>query len=380
MTDPAVKRLLIVVPVYASYRAFLKGLAAWLTKRGWEVHVATNTWGAQVEEDVAELHQIDMPRGASPVQLLRASRALTSLIREIQPSVVHAHFSVGMLCLALASRVKGVRYLGTFQGMRFPLAMGLSRLLFKLVECFSIIRLDQSWVLTADDYDAVPCFVRKKLVIQEGYGFGCDIQHFDPARFSESDNSKLRSELGIPDDDFIFIFVGRLTAFKGFPLALEAFQQLREEREDVHFIVVGEPDPQHPLGLPDINSIEGVHHVGWQDDPALHLAIADAMVFPSEREGMPVCVMEAISVGLPVVGCDCRGGRELVLNEVSGLLAGRNVDSIATAMERLVVDSKLREKLVEGGVQLRYGLDRHKFYRTVEQSLALVSVSDEKRD
>ena len=367
------KRLLIVVPIYGSYRAFLKGLAAWLVTRGWEVHVATNTSGAQLEVDVACLHHIAMPRGANPLQLIRASRSLTKLIQQIQPSGVHTHFSVGMLCLALARRIKGVRYLGTFQGMRFPLAVGASRWFFKLVECFSILRLDQSWVLTADDYEAVPRCIRRKLAIQEGYGFGCDIEHFDPARFSDDGNSKLRSELGIPDDDFIFIFVGRLTAFKGFPLALEAFQQLRKERKYVHFLIVGEPDSVHPLELPELNTIEGVHHVGWQEDPAPYLTSSDFMVFPSEREGMPVCVMEAISVGLPVVGCDCRGMRELAVHEVTGLIAERDVDSITAAMERLVLEPKLRAAIRMDATQCRDSLNRRNFYRVVEQSLSVVN-------
>lgn len=367
------KRLLILVPVYASYRAFLRGLAAWLVERGWEVHVATNTEGFQVEEDAATIHHLSIPRGANPFQLLKAGRALTRLIRDIQPTLVHAHFSVGMLCLALASRISGIRYLGTFQGMRFPLASGASKWLFQWVECFSILRLDQSWVLTADDFDAVPAFVRKKLAIQEGYGFGCDIEHFDRARFSEADNLELRRNLGIPDGDFIFIFVGRLTAFKGFPLALEAFQNLRKERQNVHFLVVGEMDPQHPLNLPELATIEGVHHVGWQDDPAPYLAMAAAMVFPSEREGMPVCVMEAMAMGVPVVTTNSRGCRELVINENSGLIVERCADSVRLAMERIVSKPDLCHTLYLNALSMREHLDRRQFYKAIEKALSPIN-------
>lgn len=357
------KRLLIVVPVYGSYRAFLKGLAAWLTARGWEVHVATNLTGAKVEADVATLHYIAMPRGANPFQLFRAGRSLTRLIHEVQPSVVHAHFSVGMLCLALASRVKDVRYLGTFQGMRFPLARGVERWIFKYVECFSILRLDQSCVLTADDFDAVPKKIRKKLAIQDGYGFGCDIQHFDPVRFSDLDKSRLRAELGIPKKACVFIFVGRLTVFKGFHLALEAFQQLRQERDDVHFLVVGEVDPQHPLDLPDLNSIEGVHHVGWQDDPAPYLSISNTMVFPSEREGMPVCVMEALSMGVNAIAVPSRGCRELVELCTSAVVVERNVDSILTALS--AVDKTAMSHSIS--METRGLLDQRRYYRLLDQ-------------
>ena len=269
--------------------------------------MATNLTGAAVEVDVASFHHIDMPRGMDALKLFKAGRVLTNLIRSNKPTVVHAHFSVGALCLASATRVKGVRYFGTFQGMRFPLATGLSKWIFKIAECFSVLRLDQSWVLTADDYDAVPNFIRRKLSVQAGYGFGCDIESFDPARFSDLDRSALRSELGIGIEDFVFIFVGRLTKFKGFPLALEAFQQLRQERSDVRFLVVGEFDTQHPIDLPNLNLIPGVHHVGWQNDAAGYLAISNIMVFPSEREGMPVCMMEAIAMGLPVITSEARG-------------------------------------------------------------------------
>ena len=362
------KCLLIVVPIYASYRVFLKGLAAWLVDCDWEVHVATNLAGWKVESDVATLHNIAMPRGANPLKLLQAGRSLTKLIQQTQPTVVHAHFSVGMLVLALASRVKGVRTLGTFQGMRFPLANWYERWLFKLVECSTILRLDQSWVLTADDYRAVPKFVKKKLEIQEGYGFGCDIEHFDSKRFSCVENVKLRADLGISKDAVVFIFVGRLTAFKGFPLVLEAFQQLRAERKDVNFLVVGEPDPQHSLNLPNLNELEGVHHTGGQNDPAPYLAIADAMVFPSEREGMPVCVMEALAFGLPVIGCSQRGVRELITHEVTGLIVSRNVDSIKSAMFSVVVDPSSLKKFAAEALKLRVQLDCKHFYHTVERS------------
>lgn len=364
------KRILIVVPVYASYRAFLKGLAAWLVERGWEVHVATNTEGFQLENDAATVHQLSSPRGANPLQLFKAGRALTRLIREIQPTVVHAHFSVGMFCLALTSRIKGVRYLGTFQGMRFPLASGVSRWLFKWVECFSILRLDQSWVLTADDFEAVPDFVQKKLAIQEGYGFGCEIEHFDPARFPEDDRLELRRNLGIPAGDFIFIFVGRLTAFKGFPLALEAFQNLRKEHQDVHFLVVGEMDSQHPLNLPELNIIEGVHHVGWQDDPVPYLAMADAMVFPSEREGLPVCVMEAMAMGVPVLALQARGSEQLIERFGGSLIAapeGRKVEGLEPLLSREMLAIINGNKSVLVDASCRQDLDRKLFIEQMER-------------
>ena len=358
-------KLLLVVPIYGSYCAFLKGAAAWFSTRGWEVHVATNLGGKKVGKDVAIIHHVDIPRGANPLKLWRAGRALTVLIRLIQPSVVHAHFSVGMLVLALACRVKGVRRLGTFQGMRFPLANSYIRLIFMAVETFAILRLDQSWVLTSDDYDAVPVWARAKLAIQDGYGFGCDLEQYDPQRFTDSYKSQLRAKLGIPEDAFVFIFIGRLTAFKGFPLALRSFQLLQRDHNDVHFLVVGEPDSQHPLEIPDLNMLAGVHSVGWQDDPASYLAISNAMVFLSSREGMPVCVMEALSMGVFVIANDARGAGQLLRAfEVGRLLEVANHTAVSVVKDVLFEAIAANQSRYDSS-KYRGQLSRQFFYETV---------------
>jgi glycosyltransferase involved in cell wall biosynthesis len=361
----AIKRLLIVVPIYASYRSFLKGLATWLVDRDWEVHVATNLTGANEESDVATLHDIAIPRGANPLKLFQAGRSLTKLIQQIQPTVVHAHFSVGVLCLALANRVKGARRLGTFQGMRFPMATSFSRYFFMLVECFSILRLDKSWVLTADDYMLTPKFVQKKLAVQEGFGFGCEIQHFNIARFNDADRHYIRQQLGIQKSDIVFIFVGRLTAFKGFDLSLEAFLKLRSSRPDVKFIVLGEPDPIHPIDIQNICSIAGVNYLGWCHDPAPYLGISDAMVFPSEREGMPVCVMEAISMGVPVIGCDKRGTRELIKHEINGFITSRCIDGLLKSMKALLAKPEIKQSTTRWAKEKRDDFSRINFFHTI---------------
>jgi glycosyltransferase involved in cell wall biosynthesis len=362
-----VNKILISIPIYGSYCVFLKGLAVYLHERGWEVHVATNLSGSNVKKDVAFFHNVPMPRGAKPHKLLQASRDLTQIIKDIKPSVVHAHFSVGVLVLALAKRVPGIRYFGTFQGMRFPMDTGLMHLVYKLLECFSIIRLDKIWVLTEDDFKSVPNFLQRKLAVQKGYGFGCDIDHFDPACFTDEDKIRKRNEIGIQHNEFVFIFIGRLTAFKGFDLALQAFLRLRELRSDVHFIVVGETDSVHPLDLPDLKQLEGVHAVGWQSDLAPYLAIADAMVFPSEREGMPVCIMEALAMGVPVITTHARGCDSLVEDGRTGWKVTRDVDSIFAAMRsstkyQLAVIGEARE-------EIRKCYARQHFYRIVEETL-----------
>lgn len=359
-------RLLIVVPIYGSYRAFLRGATAKLIEQGWEVHVASNMNGVGVHIDEAKLHHVPIPRGGSLMQLWQSARSLRQLIRLLNPKVVHAHFTVGMLVTALASPVPGVCCIGTFQGLRFPLARGMSKLIFKMAECFSIWRLDRSWVLTADDYKAVPEPLRNKLRIQSGYGFGCDVSHYSVARFPAEERFKQRKTVGICVDDFVFIFVGRLTAFKGYPLVLEAFDRLCSVRSDVSLVIVGEQDPLHPVGLINRSSNDKVYHLGWKDDPAPMLLMADAMVFPSAREGVPVCVMEALSMELPVILSDSRGCRELAkLTRSNLVLHELSSGAVFEKMLEILPQAKPRTEYFR---DVRQKIDRKHFYEHLLES------------
>ncbi|WP_309381831.1 glycosyltransferase [Cerasicoccus frondis] len=363
--------ILLIVPVYRSYTAFLNGMAHRLADRGWRVHVATDAQGVEVVGECGvDVHSICMPRGANPIMILQASRALEKLIQQLKPDVVHAHFSISLLVLALTRRQPGIRYFGTFQGMRFPPVTGLSRFLYKCIECFSIYRLDLSWVLTKDDYRAVPSWLKARVQVQSGYGFGCDIDRFDYSRFNFEDRLSLREGVGITNDAFVFIFLGRFTEFKGFALVIDAFVQLRRKYKNVELLVVGEVDELHPLseGVPMI--LEGMHICGWQEDPAAYMAIANCMVFPSNREGMPVCVMEAIAMGLPVITSDARGCRDLAEDFVGVVAVERTVASVISAMEHRLLqwDGDIMQERVVSRAE-RYKIDRQRFYEAVDTEL-----------
>ena len=83
--------------------------------------------------------------------------------------------------------------------------------------------------------------------------------------------------------------------------------------------------------------------LGYRDDVAAVLAAADIFVLPSYFEAMPMSVIEAMQVGLPVVASDIRGPREQVVPGVTGLLVPpRQVAPLAEALGRLVADAGLR--------------------------------------
>ena len=132
-----------------------------------------------------------------------------------------------------------------------------------------------------------------------------------------SESTKLLEDTGIKVDDVKFIFIGRLVAFKGFHLVVRGFLQTHAINDKIKLLVCGEFDDLHESGLnPDeivrFSDHEGISYIGWTNTVERYLGISDAVVFPSEREGVPVNLMEALSMGAPVVTCDSRGCRDVM--------------------------------------------------------------------
>jgi len=203
--------------------------------------------------------------------------------------------------------------------------------------------------------------------VQEGFGFGCDLSKFDANRFTQPQISTNRSELGLNENDIVFIFIGRLVAFKGFHLAVRAFFRAHSSKKNIRFLVCGEFDSIHSSGLTDneiaeFKAHDGVINIGWTDKVDHFLSIADAVVFPSEREGVPVNLMEALSMGVPVITCNSRGCREVIEGSEGGiLLENRDVDSIVGAMLDIIENPSKRKQLSSSALAYRGNFDRQKF-------------------
>ena len=204
------------------------------------------------------------------------------------------------------SAIRGASIITRTSGLACTLARGKARLAAWCGERLAMARLDEMWVLTDDDFEVIRNWDSSKARIQDAPGFGCRLDRFDSGSYSESGRAERCLELGISENDCVLVFVGRLAAFKGFDRTVRAFNALCDRGVSVRLLVLGTFDDLHPSGLSEteveaLKTSSSVIMAGWQADVADWLSIADLCVFPSEREGMPVCLMEALSMGVPVI-------------------------------------------------------------------------------
>lgn len=142
---------------------------------------------------------------------------------------------------------------------------------------------------------------------------------------------------------FRLLFVGRLSPQKNLPRLLKAVSQVRS---DVELTVVGSGTSQPIVeGLIAELGLDNVRLVGEQHGAELveHYHRADALVLTSDREGMPLVLLEAMATGLPVIATDVDGVRSTLGD--AGLLVPPDPGAIARAIDRLSGDDALREDL-----------------------------------
>ena len=136
------------------------------------------------------------------------------------------------------------------------------------------------------------------------------------AAAAQGSRAEVRREWGVADEDRVVLVLGRLSPEKGQDVALEAFAGLGrgEERNRIRLVLVGDGAAREALETrarrPDLAG--RVHFAGWRDDPWRCLGAADVFLLPSRREGLPLALLEAMAVGLPIVATDVGAVREVI--------------------------------------------------------------------
>ena len=368
-------RLLLVVPTLSSYEAFLSDFAEAAMAAGHEVHAATQLAlldGRSVDahpsfKSGVQLHRISMARGANPIAALKAAKELRGLVSQIQPDWIQAHFSAAALVCALAKTRSWPFTSCVIQGLACTLARGKARLAAWCGERLAMARLDEMWVLTDDDFDVIRGWDSNKARLQKAPGFGCRLDRFNRQHYSAEWRSERRAELAIQANECVLIYVGRLAAFKGFDKVVKAYHDLSGRGIPVRLLILGAFDSLHPSGLSEAEIVElkndpAVLMPGWQENVAEWLAFSDLCVFPSEREGMPVCLMEALCMGVPVVTSDVRGCRDVVRDGVDGVILKDVLSTLLALRIKGIVQSPDDLKVMhENALNRRSFFDRNLF-------------------
>ena len=172
------------------------------------------------------------------------------------------------------------------------------------------------------------------------------------ARSDHSTVALNRSSLGLSPDSIVALYVGRLDPQKGVDVLLRALAIARNRCDNLHLLVAGSgPDRESLTALArQLGLASHVHFLGWREDVPALMRAADLFVMPSRWEGMPNAVLEAMSMGLPVIATRAEGSAELVRDGETGRLVAIDDESgLASAIVESACNAGLRALWGERG-------------------------------
>jgi glycosyltransferase involved in cell wall biosynthesis len=158
--------------------------------------------------------------------------------------------------------------------------------------------------------------------------------------------SYYRNKLSLPVRATLLISVARLAPAKNQAMLLEAFSRVSTKHPDVHLILIGGGPMRRTLETQamTLNVHSRVVFTGMVLEPVPFLRSADIFVLSSNREGLPVGVLEAMREGLPIVATKAGGVPEVVDDSVNGYLVDiGDVDALARALEKLMKSDRRTE-------------------------------------
>ncbi|WP_312761781.1 glycosyltransferase family 4 protein [Epilithonimonas sp.] len=315
---------------------------------------------------------IEMTRKITPIQDLKSLWQMYCYFKKEKPDIVHTHTPKAGLIGMIAAKLTGIKVrLHTVAGLPLMETSGVKRRVLNLVEKLTYACATKVYPNSYGLKDFILkekfCPPHKLKVIGNGSTNGIDTAYFNPALFSPQQNRELRQQWHWKEDDFVWIFVGRLVKDKGINELVAAFRQLTEELNDPEsaprnssanniknrapkLLLVGplesELDPLLPETLNEMEHNKNILTVGYQKDVRPYLAAADALIFPSYREGFPNVVMQAGAMDLPAVVTNINGCNEIIKNNENGMIISvKNKGQIYNALLKLMADLDLYNKM-----------------------------------
>lgn len=286
---------------------------------------------------------------------LRVLKArIQQVVAEEGYDIVHVHTPVAAFVTRFALRKArhqlGSRVIYTAHGFHFytggsPIRNGVFLALEKYAGRWTddLVVINNEDLVHAHKYAIVP-----HNRVHHMPGIGVDIGDY-VKRAKRSSGKAVRQELGLSHKDHVVLMIAELIERKRHADAIDAVSRCKTD--NVHLILAGSGPlledlkrRTHALGI-----IDRVHFLGFRRDIPDLLAASDICLLPSAHEGLPRSVMEAMAVGVPVVGTDIRGMRDLLSDGAGVLVPVGAPDMIATAIDRLLSDPEECQQIAQVG-------------------------------
>ena len=300
-----------------------------------------------------KMHSVPFARTINLLKDISCLVQLVKIFREEKPHIVHTHTPKAGLLGMIAAKITNVPVrLHTVGGMPLTEATGVKLMVLKFTEKLTYRFAHKIY----PNSNGLKEFILenkfttsdKLKVIGNGSSNGIDAEYYrNDYVNSESERNKLRKSLGIADGDFVFLFIGRLAREKGIHELLNAFKKLSVNNNHIKLLLIGTVELENgSISNEDIERIKTSKNIiapGRTDNVRGFLKVGDCFVLPTYREGFPNALLQAGSMGLPLIATNINGCNEIIEENVSGfLIAPKNEEQLFIKMNTILFDNELR--------------------------------------
>jgi glycosyltransferase involved in cell wall biosynthesis len=330
---PVVKKILIVDNSSWNIYNFRLPLVKRLKSDGYEVTVAT-----PVDEYIQYLNKTHFNRhiqlkhlsrqGKNPFQDLAFLAELLRIYRKVRPDAV-IHFTIKPnIYGSLAARFFKIPAISVMTGLGYTFVhqSGSNRLAPMMMK-MAFKKLKKLVVYNRDDKQEL---IKQKITAEARCVFvpgdGVDTNYYRPM------------EVKAPRQPFLFLFIGRLLEDKGVREYVAAAKKIRSAHPGTECWIVGDLNFGNPSDITKSQLLEwienqDIRYFATTKDVRQYIRQCNVLVLPSYREGLPRVILEAMSMGKPIITTDVAGCREAVVHPENGLIVPvRDADSLAEAM------------------------------------------------
>lgn len=343
------KRALITASVASMIDLFSMDNIHILQEQGFEVDVASNfafgsitsqervdAFRTELEKEGIRVIHMPIPRSIFDIKnIVCAYRQMKRLIEQEKYDLVHTQSPIGGVITRLGAkkvRKDGTKVLYTAHGFHFfKGAPVINWLLYYPIERLLAKFTDVLITINQEDYNRAKKFSAGQVCYVPG--IGVDIEKFQTV---ENNREELRKKMKLDQEDFVWISVGQLSKRKNQITAIRAMGNIKEPHMKYLVVGLGEMEEMDKALVKELNLSDRVFLLGYRENVNELLQVADAFLFPSLQEGLPVSLMEAMAVGLPIVASKIRGNTDLISDGVEGyLVESKDVLGYADSMMKI---------------------------------------------
>lgn len=352
------KRILLVGSAARSLIHFRGDFIKSLHASNYAVYAAAPNMEIEVQEGLKNLGAIPLTfslsrTGLNPFKDIKSIMSLKQIVDKYSIDIIFPYTIKPTIYSSVAGRWAKIPVVSLITGLGFTFSGNSKKALMlqKLTKKMYRFALRKNKVVIFQNRDDLRLFVENKLLSNTQKtaivsGSGVNLGKY-PYRENANDSEVIR-----------FIMVARLIEEKGISLYLQAAENLKNLFPKAEFHVIGSPDRSpSAIKLEEIQELADkniiVYH-GNQKNVPKYLSNSDIFVLPSfYREGIPRSILEALSIGMPIITTDSPGCRETIKENTNGILiTPKSQKSLQKAMQFFLENpAKIKE----------YGMESRKY-------------------